>query len=137
MEALPVIVRAELTQQMSQVTMTEDHEVIQALGTDGLHEPFRVRIAVRTAGWNRHALHALGLSATSRRAAELLPSKCRVRGRRDYLDSTGFGVGLDRPWASLLGNGFVFEVPLTESVIRRKLGDFPFDELLVLDLFGE
>ena len=61
MEALDVMVPAEITQQMSQVTLTEDHEVNQAFGTDSLHEPFRMRIAVWAAWRNGDALRALGL----------------------------------------------------------------------------
>jgi hypothetical protein len=40
-----------------EVTLPENDEVIQALGSDRFHETLRVRIAIRTLRRNRHALH--------------------------------------------------------------------------------
>src|SRR5262245_38918486 len=59
--ALGVVVRERLVEQMPQVALTEDDEVIQALGLGGLHEPLCVRVAVRALRGNRHALHAARL----------------------------------------------------------------------------
>ena len=41
--------------------LAEDHEVIEALAAYRLHEPFRVRGAVRTVCQNRHTCHTAGL----------------------------------------------------------------------------
>ena len=58
---LSMIVADKFAKQMSKVALAEDHEVLQAFRPDSLHEPLRMGIAVWTLGWNRHALHALGL----------------------------------------------------------------------------
>src|SRR5664280_3918769 len=50
----------ELLDQVEQMPLPEDHEVVQALGSYCLHEPLRVRVAVRTLRWDRRALHAAG-----------------------------------------------------------------------------
>src|SRR5690606_16194921 len=56
-----MIMRTELTKQMSQVTLTEDHEVIETLRSERLHESLCMGIAVWTACWDGHAVDAFGL----------------------------------------------------------------------------
>ena len=59
--ALGQVVGHEVLDHVPQVTLAEDDEVVQTLGTDRFHKPLRVRIAVRALCRNRHALHAAGL----------------------------------------------------------------------------
>src|SRR5580658_421507 len=59
--ALGQVVPHELAEQVPQVTLAENDEVVLALGSDGFHETFRARVAIRTLRRNRHALHAAGL----------------------------------------------------------------------------
>src|SRR5450759_696170 len=58
MESLGQVVRHELLHHVPQVSLAEEDEFVQALVLDRLHEPLGVRIAVRTARWDLHALHA-------------------------------------------------------------------------------
>jgi hypothetical protein len=60
-KALSVIVRAKLAKQMSKVPLAEDDELVEALGAYRLHEPLRVRGAVRSVRGNRHTFDAAGL----------------------------------------------------------------------------
>jgi len=65
-----MIVRTKLAKQMSQISLAEDHEVIEALAAYRLYEPFRVRGAVRTVCQNRHTCHTAGLEESLRRLRE-------------------------------------------------------------------
>jgi hypothetical protein len=58
MEPFRQIVIDEVLDQVSQMAFTEDHELIEALGAYRLHEPLRVRSAVRTVRRDWHALDA-------------------------------------------------------------------------------
>jgi hypothetical protein len=58
MKALDKIMRNKLAEEVSQVTLAEDHEVLETLGANCSHESFRVRTAVQTACWNSHGLHS-------------------------------------------------------------------------------
>ena len=58
MEAFRQIVSDELSEQDAEMSLAEDHELVEALGAYGLHEALGVRIAVRTLGWNRYAFRA-------------------------------------------------------------------------------
>jgi len=48
----------EFPDQVAQMSLAENHEVIQALVLDGSDESFRVRIAIWALRWDFHALHA-------------------------------------------------------------------------------
>jgi hypothetical protein len=60
MVALGVTVLDELAKEMAQVPLAKDHKVTETFRPDGPHKPFGVRVAVRAARRNRHALDAAG-----------------------------------------------------------------------------
>ena len=59
--ALGVIVGDELGEQVTKMSLPEDHEMVQALGPYRSHDPFRVRVAVWALRGNRHTLDSAGL----------------------------------------------------------------------------
>ena len=57
MKAFPMIVGHEFLDDVSEMSLAEKDEVIQALASDGFHKPLRMRVAVRALRRNPHALH--------------------------------------------------------------------------------
>ena len=58
MEPLFQMMRDEFPKKESKVPLAENDEMIEALGPDRSHEPFRVGVTVRAARRDSHGLHA-------------------------------------------------------------------------------
>lgn len=60
-EPLPLVVRNELSHQLFQMALAENHEALQAFFADGSNKTLCARIAVGALGRNSHDLHAAPL----------------------------------------------------------------------------
>jgi hypothetical protein len=87
-ESLGHVVLDEFLEQEAPMSLTKNHEVIQALVLDGFDKSFRVRIAIWALGQDLHALHAWcsGVSPALASNGEIV-APVRQRMARTVLDN--------------------------------------------------
>jgi hypothetical protein len=70
MESLSVVMGYEFANESPKESLAEYHELIETLGSDALHESFRMRIAIWTAGRDTDAVDTAGFEQCGPRGGE-------------------------------------------------------------------